>query len=297
MQIIRATLQEIEEIQAKEGTIHGAFYMSEEDYHAAPGWSSSVLTEPTVSRKMAAYAGKRKVEPSEAMKLGSATHCFIFEPEEFQNRYAVMPAECDGLPRNKNAENGGCKEAWDAFKGSVGRKDVLTRDQWNAITGMRDSLERHKEAREMIFSPLAYDELVVFWKCPYSGLQCRAKLDSFLPGKGVLDLKTTSKSASPDSFWRNIQYGFDGKLGYWVQAAHYTTGAKVVFGGDKVQPTFLWAVAETQYPYDFSLLQLGRERFYNFVSDYALMMKELAAAPMEKINNPYGTEAIFIGVM
>lgn len=81
------------------------------------------------------------------------------------------------------------------------------------------------------------------------GVTCRARLDWLFDDHSVIDdLKTTSKSANPETWSRTVY-----SMGYDVQAAFYRRGVRALTG---VTPDFRLVVVETTEPYALSVISL-----------------------------------------
>lgn len=89
-------------------------------------------------------------------------------------------------------------------------------------------------------------EQTLVWDEP-GGVTCRARLDWLRDDRKTIDdLKSTSRSASPESYSRNL-FGVGGD----VQAAFYVRGCQELFGET---PTFRWVIVETTPPYALSVV-------------------------------------------
>lgn len=83
-----------------------------------------------------------------------------------------------------------------------------------------------------------------------SDVLCKARLDWLRDDRAAIDdLKTTSRSANPETFSRTIF-----SSGYDVQAAWYLRGLQAVTGADA---EFRFVVVETAPPYALSVISLG----------------------------------------
>jgi hypothetical protein len=68
----------------------------------------------------------------------------------------------------------------------------------------------------------------------------------------IFDLKTTSRSANPDTFTRNLfSYGYD------IQAWWYLRAVEAFIPARLVPPFFRWVVVETSPPYAVSVIEPG----------------------------------------
>jgi hypothetical protein len=91
-------------------------------------------------------------------------------------------------------------------------------------------------------------EQTVVWD--EGGIACRARLDWLHDTYAAVDdLKTTSRSASPESFSKTLY-----TMGYHVQARLYQRAVQAVTG---ILPEFRFVVAETSAPYAVSVFSLA----------------------------------------
>ena len=111
--------------------------ISNEEYHASEGISASGLK--LISRSPAHYKYSVR-EETLAMRRGSATHCKVFEPDQFENRYAVAP-ECD-----KRTKAG--KETWAELEASG--KIILSADEYEQVTNMAASVRTDDDAGQLV---------------------------------------------------------------------------------------------------------------------------------------------------
>jgi hypothetical protein len=166
--------------------------------------------------------------------VGTLVHSLLLDQSR---EVAVIPAD-DW--RTKDA-----KAARDEAR-AAGLVPLLER-QWTEVEAMvvavRQQLDEHTAQ-----PPLLADgkpERTLVWD--EDGVACRARLDWLRDDLTVIeDLKTTSRSADPDTFSRNL-YG----LGYDLKAAFYIRAVQAVSG---VTPMFRWIVVETTPPYALSVV-------------------------------------------
>jgi hypothetical protein len=96
-------------------------------------------------------------------------------------------------------------------------------------------------------------EQTMVWHDAGTGAWCRARID-WLHDDGfhVDDLKTTTRSAHPEAFAKNLySYGCD------VQAAFYLRGLREVNGHSRAAKSWRWIVVETSPPYGLSVVEPG----------------------------------------
>lgn len=229
--------------------------MSSADYHAHPAVSKSQLDE--LARSPAHFRarldGARVITETPAMRLGTALHCAVLEPERFQAEYV-------GAPDFGDERTKGGREAKAAFKAAHPDKLVLSSDEHEAVLGMSSSLARAKTPAVLLGRSLRR-EASVFWADAETGIECRCRPDALSDdGRVIVDLKTTD-DASPGAFERSIW-----KWRYHVQAAFYSDGVEAV-SGESLEG-FVFIVVEKSPPYacafyvlDADALEVGRRDY------------------------------------
>ncbi|HBS1258763.1 TPA: exodeoxyribonuclease VIII, partial [Klebsiella pneumoniae] len=83
------------------------FDISNEDYHAGDGVSKSQLDMVALSPALLQWQKSAPVdtEKLKALDMGTALHCLLLEPEEFDKRFIVAP------PFNRRTNQGKADEA------------------------------------------------------------------------------------------------------------------------------------------------------------------------------------------
>jgi hypothetical protein len=148
----------------------------------------------------------------EAFRIGSAAHHAILEPEIFDEVWGQIP----DIDRRTKAG----KQAWADAQEKYG-DNVLRAKHYNDCLGMKESVENHSTARELLRCA-GTPEVTLVWHDERTGVLCKARID-YLPveaSMGVVDLKTTinaSEKAFAKSLWA---------YGYHRQAAHYLSGLR-----------------------------------------------------------------------
>lgn len=192
-------------------------------YHAAPGLSKSDLD--LIARSPAHYRhGEREETP--AMRLGTAVHACVLEPETWERRYARAQ---------------GCRRADTATD-----RTVLTAAEWEICLRLREAVWNHPTCQDLLSDGTA--ESSAWWLDPEAGLLCKCRSDWSRPGL-LLDLKT-AVDASPAGFARAIE-----RYRYHVQAAYALDGWPQAGGGTMDQ--FIFVVVEKTPPYAVALYDLS----------------------------------------
>jgi len=151
--------------------------------------------------------------PSEEMILGSALHCFLLEPDSFNDQYAVVPT-VDG--RTKDG-----KAAKAAFAAQSEGKTLFDANQMSAVASMASAVRENKAAAALLDS-LDHSEVSIRWQDRDTWLQCKCRPDGLIVNGSqiIVDLKTAS-NPSPSVFARRAN-----DFGYHRQAAHYQIGCE-----------------------------------------------------------------------
>lgn len=198
------------------------------DYHAVPAVSSSVLKR--LHESSPAHA-KLAFKPTSAMDNGSALHCLVLEPSEFEKRYFAATKF-----KGKGARAMKAAEAADN-DGKIPLKPFEMQDIRTAAA----TLQAHPYVAPILAD--SKKEVSLFWEEDDVGL-CKCRLDMLAPTI-IADLKST-RCAQPAKFFKEIAFN----LNYWIQAAWYWRGARAC--GLPVQE-FAFIAVEIERPYGVTL--------------------------------------------
>lgn len=176
------------------------------------------------------YERENPRPPTAAMRLGTAVHAGILEPETFEKTVAIAP-DVDARTKEGRAIR-------DAFLAAAAGKIVLSREDFDRARRCVDAVYRHPSARYLLEG--SEREISLFWRDGRYKVACKARLDARNHG-GIIDLKTT-QDASADDFSRTIA-----NFGYHVQGAHYFSGCEHLF--DETPAFFVDIAVETEAPY------------------------------------------------
>ncbi len=199
------------------------FDISNEDYHAGDGVSKSQLDMVAKNPALLKWvqAAPEDEEKKSALDMGTALHCLLLEPGEFDKRFIVSP-KFDRRTKQGKAD----EEAFLSDVADMGIT-VLDAEQWRKLELMRDSAMAHPAARWMLEAP-GYCEASMYWNDEETGELCRIRPDKWLNEHNVIvDVK---KVADMDRFARHIE-----EFRYHVQKAMYSDGFANQFGE---QPEF-----------------------------------------------------------
>jgi exodeoxyribonuclease VIII len=212
-------------------------------YFSNPALSQSKLKELKKSplHLWAKYIDPNRIEEesTEAMILGKATHCALFENELFSTAYCVAPV-CD-----RRTSQG--KATYSMFEAMNAGKTILKAEQYTIIQKMVNRIHQKNAVKLLLNGGKAEHEL--YWADSEFGLDCKAKLDYLIepcseyPNGIIIDLKTTT-SANANEFSKTIY-----NLGYYNQVAFYCEAVKQIYKTEDY-PMFLFIAAEKTAPFE-----------------------------------------------
>lgn len=206
--------------------------LSNEDYHADRTAVSSsqlkVLVEQSPAHFAAALAEKQ--ESTDALLFGSAFHCALLEPDDFDKRYVIKP-EVNARTKEGKALIAALEELADG-------KMLISHNWHERLKGMVASAIKHKAVRAMLAQGEA--EMAFLWEDPETGILCKIKSDWYQPGLAIWDAKS-AVDASRSGFSRAC-----GKYSYHLSAAMYQAGVAAITG-ERLPWRFV--AVEKEYPY------------------------------------------------
>lgn len=189
-----------------------------------------------------AWVDGAEQEEAPALLFGRALHALVLEPDVFAREWAVRPDFGD--LRTKAG-----KEARDAWQASHHGVQLLTADDWHKAHAMREAVMRHPVAGKLFTGGQA--EATAVWTDPEHGLLCKARMDYYLPARGlVVDLKST-EDASPAGFARSVA-----SYRYHVQHAHYASAFAAT--GHELR-AFLFVAVEKSAPHAVAVYAIDAE--------------------------------------
>lgn len=197
--------------------------MSAVEYFATSGLSHSGMKDLAVSHMRYWYLHvdpeRPAIEPTPEMQFGTALHCAVLEPDEFDNRYAcepVQPPGClvtiedlRGWLRDAGITPKGTRKAeivaqviaacpaddpppiWDIIAARHAEhnatKVIFKTDDWSRLAGCAKALS--EEPRVQALLAVGCPEFPLFAADPLTGIPFKGKLDWVTP-KVTLDVKT-----------------------------------------------------------------------------------------------------------
>lgn len=247
--------------------------MPDDYYHSTPGFISksslSVLNDSPFK-----FFNRVPMTQTPAMKMGTALHCAILEPEKFKQTYKLMPEV-----RVKTLK---------AYKDAVKENpemEVLNGSDASNLTGMIGAVMSNDAARELL-SLYGWCEVSGFHKDQGSGVNLRHRFDKLTKCGIGIDLKKT-QSVNPEEISKTIF-----KYGYHMQDALYSDAYKEITGHELNQ--FYFIFVEEKYPHQVAVVylddvskQVGRDEYKNLLADYSFY-----SANPDKVNNNSGVDMV-----
>jgi hypothetical protein len=209
--------------------------MSYDAYDRLPALRRSDADKMAISAAYMKHCQANCDIDSTALTVGRVLHTLILEPQKETATVAIW----------KGARRFG--KEWDAFKVASDGKDIVTADEYEMVSAMRDTFLGKALTRNLLKG--ASVEGVAVWTDPATGIELKARLDIYKPG-AVFDLKSTSTQTKED-FLRDAY-----KFGYHRQAAWYLDAARAVTG--QAFDEFFIVAIEKKAPFDLSVYRVDQ---------------------------------------
>ena len=209
---------------------------------------------------------RERKEATPLMKIGTAWHTAIFEPERFDAEYIQIPAGID-----RRTKEG--KALWEELQASG--KEPLTADGWAQIVGMAAAARAHPVTGVIFAQPGGMAEASFFWVDDETGAPCRIRPDyavppcELFPNGLIIDGKSNDDS-SHEGFARNA---WNSEM--YFQAAFYSDGMQRLWKTQE-PPAFIWMSQERERPYATAyyaagadLVAYGRKQYRRLLRTFA----------------------------
>lgn len=211
-------------------------YESNESYRSNPAVSRSMLHLISKSPLHYKYASEHTAEQSASLFFGSAFHCFVLEPQRFENEYTIIPYI------DKRTSDG--KKAWESLKKS--EKKLLTEDDFLTIQQMSVRVFSNPYASALLQGE---KEMSYYWTDEFTGIRCKCRPDCRTEIDNIcviVDLKTCN-NAQNDAFVKDaMHYGYD------LQVAQYSQGVELY---EKKPHRFVFIAVEKNPPFAINILE------------------------------------------
>ena len=275
-----------------------------EAYDQLPGWNASLL-KVTIGQTEA-HAWSEFINPDREISedagqflIGNLFHCRLLEPELFDQRYLVLPADAPKRPTAKQLESPKPRKDGTINKDTVtyaNWQDAVARGEWwKAFMAERPGAEAAQSvsakdlalgdalAGAVLAHPVlaprfadtpqnrAGNELTLTWRDALTGARCKARLDlvRFLGDRlWIGDLKSAMDAGpGPDHFGKAA-----GNFDYCLSAAWYRDAAQVCRAGIEEAlglPEGALILAPNGYEFEFIAVEKAHPR-PEFIGRYIL---------------------------
>lgn len=210
-------------------------------------------------RNYECYLNGELKKSSKAFSIGSAFHCMVLEPGEFDKRYYVFDdkAKCEEIGGARPRTTKKYSQWYDTeVLPKINGREVITLEDMEKLDLMYASLMKIDEAEQLIKS-LDLTEATYTGTLRDTPVKC--KVDGVKFEDTIMDLKTTGESVK--QFYKS-----SAKFKYDQAAAFYTD----IMGIRR----YVFLVVETNYPYNVGIfevsdeyLERGREKYEKGLDD------------------------------
>jgi exodeoxyribonuclease VIII len=153
---------------------------------------------------------RKPSKPTEAMIFGAAAHCFILEPDAFEERFIVEP-ECD-----RRTKKG--KEDYESFKANIGKRTPVKHADYELLQEMRREITSNGHKKYFgAWLEAGEVEKEIYWE--RNGLPCKAKLDILTPNGVIIDYKTVADASGDWIKNQAIPRGLHRQAAWYLEAA------------------------------------------------------------------------------
>ena len=258
--------------EIEENIITGFFTMEDDEYFKRDGLSNSSFRLLAESPLHLEHADLFALTGG-TFTFGSALHCLVLEPEEFNKRYAVETFEGQDLNKNSNAY----KEAKRKWQEEVKGKETLTGKEM-------EKLEKMARNVKAIAGNLFKDgQAEMAMMCGMDGIQMKGKVDYINHRlKLIIDLKTTGDIKRFGS--SAVDYN------YVTQASLYTDIAKEI---TKEDYQFVFVIVDVNSPHlvriekaSQEMIEIGRGMHQDYIRKWKEWKEEGKADIVKTVQLP-----------
>ena len=217
-------------------------FLSDEERKMYRGLGLSKSSLDRINKSVDHYFMEQVAE-TPAMRVGTAFHTLILEPDKFERDYICGP--------DTDRRSAAGKKAWKDAEENNNGKTLLNVNDWDMIHFMQESVSRHKLASHLLDEKSGKAEETMMWNDSELGTLMKGRSDfRNFSEKVIIDLKSTM-DATKDKLERDL---WSSDLRYHVQAAIYTDGARAILDDDSWE--FYFVFVEKRPPYAVQVVHL-----------------------------------------
>jgi len=263
--------------------------MTNEEYHSDTSRISKSgldLIDRSPAHYYSKYLDPNRVKAAKEKKWateGTLAHTLILEPETFNSKYKVLPANAPKYPtsqqigaKNPSADTQKAIQFYRDLELQHPGVEIISPEMYSEACRMRDSVLKHPTAGNLFSRGKA--EQTILFDDKETSAPCKCRPDWLTDYQFVVDLKT-SEDASADAFGRSAA-----NYRYHVQAPFYIDGINANFGHSRVE-FFAFVVVEKSPPYAVAVyvvspqdMNFGREIYMRNLRTY-MMSRESNSWP------------------
>jgi len=218
---------------------------NDKEYFAHPNISNSDIKLINRSINHFLYR-KAHPEKTAAMTFGSAFHCYILEPKEFDKRFIINKFESRRTKEYKQ---------WAEFNND---KEIITQDEFQTLQEMKQALIENAEVRKLFNIDINFNfqdkyEVEKIHLFNFMGVGCKCKTDYESRQRDmIIDIKTCQKVEDNNEATKII-IDYD----YFQQSVLYQLGYSLDYKCQK--PMFFIVFIEKEAPYGIRIKYIDNE--------------------------------------
>lgn len=223
------------------------------DYLKLSGLNWSRLKHMRTSPAAYIWHAENGGADSDDLALGRLTHTLLFEPQHFDDDYAVWHGRRQG-------------KDWEGFEASNAAKTIITAKDYGRALAMSEAVRSSSVAAPYLEG--AELEATLQWTDPATGMPCKGRADILRAADRVLaDLKTC---ASIDA----RRFGAAAfRLGYPGQFAHYGAGVRHSRGWTPAKSVVI--AVEKVPPHEVAVFPFAPEQLDTAAEEVAMLMQRV----------------------
>lgn len=210
--------------------------------------SKSRLAKMSVCPEYFKWCEDKPQPPTDDLIIGSAFHKLLLEKDEFNDEFAILPANID-----RRTKLG--KEAYANFMQENEDKGVITQADFEMIWDMRESVLKNKYSAKLFDG---VHEQSMYFTDELTGIQCKVRPDCYkIVGDKVIitDLKSCKSAVAEDFIKDIVKYSYD------LQAYMYRYGVAKTLGVPIENVSFVFNCVEKKAPYLSAIYEVTQDIF------------------------------------
>jgi hypothetical protein len=234
--------------------------MPADEYRAIEAVSISRLKELRRSALHYRYA-LTNPKDTEPLRLGTASHCAVLEPERFERQFAVWQRRTEG--GNMAPRRG---QHWEAFEKAHAGREILTEQHAELALAVALAVRNDPVALPYLIS--GEPEVVMQWKIGERACKGRVDWLTRMDGEPVIVGLKTARDCRPFIFGAAAA-----KLDYALQWAWYFNGYAAIKGGER--PRMVEIVVESAPPHAVVVYRIPDDILLQGEENYQELLRAL----------------------